>query len=136
MKKIIWSPDKVFEEIWNYFNDLKEEQEIIVIISKKENSTTRTLSQNKTFWKLFTDIWNHLWETKEDIKDMLLWGVFWTREVKVWRITREVNIEKHTHKLTKEQWIKFIDTTLAFCKKYDLPITVTPRELQDLYNSY
>jgi hypothetical protein len=94
------------------------------------------LQQNKVFYKLFTDIWNHLWETKEDVKQMMLAWVFGTREVTIWRITKEINIEKHTHKLTKEQWIKFIDTILAFCKKYDLPITITPIEIQSLYDNY
>ncbi len=134
--KIKWKPTEVYAEVCEYLDKQDSEKDIIVYISKKETKEMRTLAQNKTFWKLFTDIWNHLWEKKENVKEMMLWGVFWTEKIKVWRITREINIEKHTHKLTKEQWIHFIDSILAFTKKYNMPITVTPRELQNLYDSY
>ena len=67
---------------------------------------------------------------------MMLWWIFWTKEVRIWIITREVNIEKHTSKLTKEQWIKFIDTMLAFAKRENMPITVDSAEIKSLYESY
>lgn len=96
----------------------------------------RTKAQNATFYKLFTDIWNHLWETKDDVHDYLLWWVFWTHPVKLWKITKEVNNEQHTSKLSKEQWIRFIDTILKFCERENIPVTITPREKQSLYESY
>lgn len=136
MPKFKWKPSEVFEKVWDYLNKQKEEQEIIVLISNKETKEIRTLAQNNTFWKLFTDIGNHLWEDKHDVHDMLLGWVFGTHTVKLGRIEREVLNEKHTSKLTKEQGIKFIDTILAFCRKYNLPITITSREIKDLYESY
>jgi hypothetical protein len=85
---------------------------------------------------LFENIGSHLWENKEDVHDMMLAWVFWTRTVKIGRIEKEVLIEKHTSKLDKDQGRKFIDTILAFCKKYDLPITITSKDIESLYNSY
>ena len=122
------------EKIQSYIDKWTEEQEYI--INKVESKAGRSLNQNSTFYKLFTDIWNHLWESKEDVHDMMLWWVFWTKEVTIWILTKDVLIEKHTSKLCKEQWIKFIDTMLAFCKKYNLPITITSREITNLYESY
>lgn len=120
--------------IQEYMENWKEEQ--VYIIEKATTKPWRSLQQNKTFYKLFTDIGNHLWETKEDVHDMMLWGIFGTKEVKIWVITRDVNIEKHTSKLTKEQGIKFIDTMLAFTKRENMPITVTSAEIKNLYESY
>lgn len=122
------------EDIMIYMDKYPDDQ--IYIIHKKESKPWRTLQQNNTFYKLFTDIGNHLWEDKDDVHDMMLWWTFWTREVTIWKIKKEVLIEKHTSKLDKEQGTRFIKTILAFCEKYDLPITVTSREIQSLYNTY
>lgn len=125
-----WTALEVIE-----YMDKSEETQVFICI-KKESKKWRSINQNNTFYKLFTDIGNHLWETKEDVHDMMLWWIFWTKEVRIWIITREVNIEKHTSKLTKEQWIKFIDTMLAFVKRENMPITVTSREITSLYDSF
>ncbi len=121
-------------ELIEYLQTQKED--INWVCEKTKNKSWRTLSQNKAFQKLFTDIWNHLWEDKDDIHDMMLWWVFGTKEVTIGRITKDVLIEKHTANLSMEKWTKLIDTILAFCKKYDLPITITSREIQSLYESY
>ena len=132
-----WKASNIFFEISEYLEARYfDNKEYIVIISEKETKEIRTLAQNKSFRKLFTDIWNHLWETKEDVKEMLLGWVFGTKEVKIWKIIRDVNIEKHTSELTKEQWIHFIECILAFVKKYDMPITITSNELKSLFDSY
>jgi hypothetical protein len=39
---------------------MKEEQEVIIFISKKETKEIRSLAQNRTFWKLFENIGSHL----------------------------------------------------------------------------
>ena len=122
------------EIIQEYMDNWKEEQEYI--IEKATTKPWRTLAQNNTFYALFTDIWNHLWEKKDDVHDMLLWWVFWVKEVKIGKITREVNIEKHTSKLTKEQGIRFIDTILKFCERESIPITLTSRQIDSLYESF
>ena len=125
-----WTALEVIE-----YMDKSEETQVFICI-KKESKKGRSINQNNTFYKLFTDIGNHLWETKDDVHDMMLWWIFWTKEVRIWIITREVNIEKHTSKLTKEQWIKFIDTMLAFAKRENMPITVDSAEIKSLYESY
>lgn len=125
-----------FEKIAEMIEKLKDNEQLNVMISKKITKEMRSLAQNRTFYKLFTDIGNHLWEDKDDVHDMLLAWVFWTREVKLWRITKDILIEKHTSELDKIKWKKFIDMILAFTKKYDMPITVDSREVQSLYDSY
>lgn len=134
--KFTGKPLQIYEDITDHLEALDEDKEVVILISSKETKEMRTIQQNKTFYKLFTDIGNHLWESKEDVHDMMLWGIFWTRSVTIWRITKEINVEKHTSKLTKDQGIHFIDTMLAFVKKYDMPITVTSREIDSLYESY
>ena len=121
-------------ELIEYLKTQKEETEWIY--KKKKTKAGRSLNQNNLFYQLFTDIWNHLWEEKDDVHDMMLWWTFWTHTVKIWRIEKEILNEKHTSKLTKEQGIKFIDTMIKFCEKYDIPVTVTSREIKSLYESY
>jgi hypothetical protein len=48
----------------------------------------------------------------------------------------EVPNESRTSQLTKEQGIFFIETILAFVKMKDIPIQITPREVQSLYDSF
>ena len=48
----------------------------------------------------------------------------------------EIPIISETHKLTKEQGIFLIDTLLTFVKLKNIPIEITPREIQSLYESY
>jgi len=134
--KIVWNK---FTILWELSRKLKKEKltkQFVCLISTKETKEIRTAWQNRTFYKLFTDIWNHLGEHKDDVHDMLLGWVFWTKQVTIGRITREVNIEKHTSKLDKEKGKRFIDTILDFCKRENMPITITSRELQSLYESY
>lgn len=134
--QIKWNKQQVFNKLAEYLKDKKEDEVFNLLISKKITKEMRSLAQNRTFYKLFTDIWNHLWETSEDVKIYLLSAIFWTKTLTLWKTSIEVPLESHTSKLTKEQWKIFIDTILKFCEAKDLPITITSRELESLYLSY
>jgi len=136
MPKFEWTPEQVYEQLWEWIEKNHDKEKIVAYISTKETKEIRSLSQNATFYKLFTDIGNHLWEKKDDVHDMLLAWVFGTRTVTIWKIVKEVNIEKHTSKLDKEQGIRFIDTILKFVERESMPITITSREIQSLHDSY
>lgn len=132
---IKWNAVEVYIEVWKFL-EKNEHKQIHCFISTKETKEIRTLAQNRTFYKLFTDIGNHLWETPEDIKEILLKWIFWVRVIKMWNFESEQAIEKHTSKLDIVQGKEFIDKTLAFVKKYNMPITIESKELKSLYDSY
>jgi len=94
MPKFEWTPEEVFEQASTFIDKNSNKEKLVCYISTKETKEIRSISQNSTFYKLFTDIWNHLWETKDDIHDMMLAWIFWTKTVKVWVFEREVNNEK------------------------------------------
>ena len=129
-------PLQIYQQVCDYLEKLKEDKDVFVYIGIKESKEIRTLSMNNTFWKLFTDIGNHLWYTKEEMHDILLGWVFWTYEIEIWPIKRQMLNKPKTSELTKEEWIFFIDSILEFCKKHDIPATITPRELQSLIDRY
>lgn len=131
-----WPVLEVYGKICNYLDKYTKSENIIVYISEKETKEIRTLGQNNTFWKIFTEIWNHLWYSKEEIHDIMLWWVFGTYTVELWFIKKEMLNKPKTSKLNKEEWIKFIDEMIWFCKKHNIPIEITPREIQSLYESY
>jgi hypothetical protein len=134
--EIVWKPLDIYDQVCEYLENQKEDEILSVYIWKAKSKESRTLAQNRTFYKLFTDIWNHIWYTKEEVKEFMLWWVFWTKTVKHWPFTKEINIENHTHLLSKEQWIFFIESILEFCKTNDIPITITSREIESLFDSF
>lgn len=121
-------------EIMNYLDKWKEGQ--IYIIDKIESKTGRTRQQEKTWYKLFNAISTHLWYNVEEVKSFLLAGTFGTHTMKLNTEEIEVPNESRTSTLTKEQWIFFIDTILKFVKLKDIPVEITPLEVQSLYDSY
>lgn len=136
MKKYKWLPQEIFTQVCEYLESLKQNEEIIVWINKKENRETRSLSQSRTFRLLFTGIWNHLWYSKEEIHDIMLWWVFGTYEVVLWPITKQMLNKPKTSELSKEEWIHFITSIIEFCKKENIPVEITSRDIQSLYDSF
>lgn len=129
-------PLDIYDKVCEYLDKQKEDKEIIVVIANKDTKKIRSLSQNNTFWKLFTEIWNHLWYKKEEIHDILLGWVFGTYEITIWPVNKQMLNKPKTSELTKEEWIHFIDSILEFCKTHNIPVEITPREIQSLYNSF
>ena len=96
----------------------------------------RTLSQNRVFYRLFNWISKHLWYETQEVKIYMLSGCFWTHKIKLSKTEMDIPNISHTSDLTKEQWIFFIETILTFVKMKNVPIEITPREIQSLYDSY
>jgi len=125
-----WNKTKIID----YLNKWKEGQEYIC--DKIESKAGRTRQQEKTYYKLINAISTHLWYNTEETKIFLLAGTFGTHKMKLHKEEIEVPNESRTSSLTKEQAIFFIDTILAFVKIKDIPVKITPREVQSLYDSY
>jgi hypothetical protein len=117
------------------FLEDKNESKIFEIKEKREKSI-RSIRQNDTFYKLFTEIWKHLWYNKDEMHDILLWWVFGTYDIEIWPIKRQMLNKPETSKLTKEEWTLFITAIIEFCKKHNIPVEITSRELESLYNTY
>lgn len=127
---MLWNKTQVIE----YINKGKEWQRYIVC--KEESKEWRTLAQNRTWWKLLTAIWVHKYWDTEDAKKYTLIFMFWHKENKYkWR-TIYIPNETSTKALSKEKAIKYLDFLIEYCKEEKVPVVITPREIQDLYNYY
>ena len=127
---MIWNKEQIIE----FVNNWKEEQ--IYICEKKESKPWRTLAQNRTFWKIFKGIWDKLWYSKEIVKTNILTALFWTYQVQMfWKVHLIAN-KSSTTELSKEEWIQVIDWALEYAKKINAWIEITPRDIQNLYESY
>jgi len=121
------------EDIIEFVNNSKEKEFIIEEVNSKK---WRTLAQNRWIYLLLSWISKHLWEDIHTVKIYLLSWCFWTRKLKLSKTEIEVpNISK-TSLLSKEQAIFFIETIIQFCKIKNIPVEITPLELQTLYNNY
>jgi len=103
---------------------------------KLDSKGKRTLAQNRTLYKILNAISKHLWNPIQEVKIYMLSWCFWTHKIKLSKTEIEVPNISETSSLTKEQWIFFIDTLLAFAKIKNVPVDITPRDIQNLYDSY
>ena len=122
------------DQIRDFLED--RDEEIIRFIDKEKNKSSKTREQEKTWYKLFNWISTHLWYNTEEVKSFLLAGTFGTHKMKLNKEEIEVPNESRTSTLTKEQWIFFIETILVFVKAKDIPVQITSREIDSLYNSF
>lgn len=106
------------------------------VIQKKETKQGRSLAQNRTWYKLFWAISKHLGYSIQEVKIYMLSWCFWTKTLKMSREKIEVPVISNTSDLTKEQWIFFIDTIIAFAKIKNVPVEITSEEVRNLYDSY
>jgi len=125
----------VLSEVCEYLKNARD-KEVTIAIWYKETIEQRTISQNSTFYRLFSWIWKHLWEDTQTIKIYFLIWCFWSRKINLSKTEMEIPIISETSKLNKEQWILLIDTLIRFTKKHNIPCEITPKELQSLYNSF
>lgn len=102
----------------------------------KDTKKQRTLLQNKTFHLILWAISKHLWYTMEEVKAYMLSWCFWAQKIRLSKEEMDIPIISSTTQLSKEQAIFFIDTLLQFAKIKDVPIEITPRGIQSLYESY
>ena len=115
------------------FADDKDE---FYFFEKADTKEKRTLAQNRTLYKILDAISKHLWNPIQEVKIYMLSWCFGTHKLKLSKTEIEVPNISNTSALTKEQWIFFIDTILAFARIKDVPIEITPREIQSLYDNY
>jgi hypothetical protein len=115
---------------------LTQDDEIEWVYEKKESKLWRSLAQNRTYWKIFKWIWDKLGYKKETVRTNILTALFWTYECKMFWIIHLVPNKTSTTELDREEAIKVIDASLAYAKKIDAWIEITPKEIQDLYNNY
>jgi hypothetical protein len=122
------------EVIQEYIDNWKEDQEYI--IEKTTTKAGRSQAQNRTFWKIFKGIGDKLWYSKEIVRTNILTALFWTYEVQMFWSTHLIANKTSTATLTKEEGIQVIDGALAYATKIDAGITITPREITSLYESF
>ena len=115
------------------FADDKDE---FYFFEKADTKEKRSLAQNRTLYKILNAISKHLWNPVQEVKIYMLSWCFWTHKIKLSKTEIEVPNISQTSELTKEQWIFFIDTILAFARIKDVPIEITSRDIQNLYDSY
>ena len=124
------------EVITNYMKDNQ-----VYICVKEESKEGRTRQQEKTWYKIFNAIAIHessKWETvnSQEVKMYMLWWCFWTHKLKLSKTEIELPNKSQTSKLTKEDWIFFIDALLLYCKVKKVPVKIESAEIQSLYDSY
>lgn len=116
-------------------NQLQEGKEYILFelpLTKKQKSR----AQECTYYRILNAIANHLGYNIQEVKIYILSWCFGTHKITLSKETMEVPNISSTSSLTKEQAIFFIDTLLQFVKIKNVPVKITPREVQSLYDSY
>ena len=136
MQKISWNPEDVYKQISNYIDNNYGEKKLIAYIWVKETKEVRTLAQNNTWYKLFWGISKHLGVPVDEVKIYFMIWCFGSKKITLSKNTMDIPIIYQTHLLTKEQGIFLIDILISFVKIKNIPITITPREIQSLYDSY
>ena len=134
--KFTGKPLEIYEKVSNYLENIKDTKQVIVYISDRETKEMKTRQQEKTYYKIMNAIATHLGYSVEEVKIYILSWCFWTHKIKLSKEEMEVPNISRTRDLTKEQAIFFIDTLLQFVKIKNVPVEITPIEIQSLYNSY
>ena len=122
------------EVIQEYMDNWKEEQEYIC--EKTTTKAGRSLAQNRTWSKILTAIWQHKYWTLAQAKKITLIYKFWyeTQEYE-WET---VYIPNHasTAALSKVEGIEYLTFLIDYCKDEKVPVQITSREIDSLYNSF
>ena len=134
--KIEWVPTYVYEQLSNYIEKNSHKEKLVAFIDTKESKAIRTRTQEKSYYRLFNWIAQHLWNNIQEVKIYFLIGCFWSKKIQLSKNYIEIPIISQTRDLTKEQAIFLIDTLIAFTKLKNIPCEITSRELESLYNSY
>ena len=134
--KFTGKPLEIYEKVSNYLENIKDTKQVIVYISDRETKEMKTRQQEKTYYKIMNAIATHLGYSVEEVKIYILSWCFWTHKIKLSKEEMEVPNISRTRDFTKEQAIFFIDTLLQFVKIKNVPVEITPIEVQSLYNSY
>lgn len=129
-KQMIWTKETLLPILES------AEEELLWILEKKETKAGRTLAQNRTYWKIFKGIGDKLGYPKEVVKRNILIALFWTYECQMFWEVHLIPNKSSTTELDKTEAIQVIDWALEYAKKIDAGITITPKEITSLYESY
>ena len=130
--KYKWTKQEVRNQTLDYLDTLKEWKEVIILISTRETKEMRTLWQNNFFYWLLTWIAKETQFSSDEIKQYILWEVFWQKEV----LGRILNNKTKSSKLsTKEAW-SFIRWIQEFCYSNEIKMKYVSREDQALFLTY
>jgi len=125
-----WNKDKIID----YLNKWKEDQ--VYICAKEESKQWRTIAQNSTLHKIIEAIRQFKYWSMEDAKKYTLVFTFWFEQVEYQWETILVPKHTSTAKLTKVEWIKYIDFLIDYCKENNIWVQITSREIDSLYESF
>lgn len=134
--KIIWKKQEIFEQVSEFLDKQKDDENLICIITTKETKEQRTLTQNSMFHWLFGEISKHLWEPLEFVKYYFLAWCFWIEKKKYSKLEIDIPKIASTTLLNKEEAIFFIDVIIKFIDKHKVPCKYSSKEIQSLYDSY
>lgn len=110
-------------EVINTSDKLINGRELLLeIISDK-----RTIQQNKYLWKVFDIIGNEWGYSKDDIKELILREINFTRIIINKKTGEEIIKVKETHNLNKVEFSELVENILRFTSEYGLVI-LTPEE--------
>jgi len=127
---------EVFNKMVEFLDKCSDEEIIYCYFSKKETKEIKTRSQEKTYYKILDAISKHLWYSLQEVKIYMLSWCFWTKTLQMSKEKMEIPIISETKLLTKEQWIFFIETLLAFVKIKNVPVEITSNEIKNLLLTY
>jgi len=133
--KIKGKPLEVANQILDKLDTYKEEQEIIVYISKTETKEMILHTQRKMLRWLCSEISKFMWEKPERVKQIFLIWCFGSEDLKMWKFTTQVANKPTTSELTKKETIFYIDVIWKFICDNNIACKYTPREIQSLIDS-
>ena len=128
---MIWTKTEAME----YIEKTSEKKEKF-FVTEIETKKWKTEAQRKTYYRCFGMIWDHLWYSKEEIKQMFLKWCFGIRKMKMWKWEYEIANIWNTEELNIEQANFLIDVLTKTAETLWLWIIITPRERQSLFDSY
>ena len=134
--KLKWTPNILYEQIWEYLDKQKQDQELVCFISKTETKEMILHTQRKMLRWLCSEIAKYMWEDAERVKQIFLIWCFGSKEMQMGKFKTEVAIKPTTSELTKQETIFYINALWKFICDRNIPCKYTPREVQSLIDSY
>ena len=125
-----WTAEQIIDFVQNW----KEEQEYIC--EKTTTKEGRTLAQNRTWSKILTAIWQHkYWDLAQAKKITLIYKFWYETQEYEWETVYIPNYTS-TAALSKKEGIEYLTFLIDYCKDEEIPVQITPREINSLYESF
>lgn len=136
MPKFEWTPTEVYEQLWERIENNLTKKRLVAYISTSETKEMIKHSQRKMLRWLCSEIWKHMWEESERVKQIFLIWCFGAKEMQMWKFKTDVAIKPTTSELTKTETIFYINAQWKFICDNNIPCKYTPRDIQSLLESY